>query len=79
MLTKWFEKWLCEIPGHLWCLLDEFWSVLVRPGVVLVWLWCVLGGLFTGAVLPGQLCSPVPFSPPMVNSNAFCWGFKRFN
>ena len=36
MLTKWFEKWFCEIVGHLWCLLDEFWRLLVSSTKLLL-------------------------------------------
>ncbi len=34
MLTKWFEKWFCEIVGHLWCLLYKFWTLLMSSDVV---------------------------------------------
>ena len=44
MLTKWFEKWLCEIVEHLWCLLGEsgvLWCVLV-------WSWFGSGVFLVG-------------------------------
>ena len=76
MLTKWFEKWFCEIPGHLWCLLDELRRVLMCSGEVLHLFGRLLAGMHPwspGAVRRGNPWAPGAVRRALVRSDAFSW------
>ena len=52
------EKWICEVVEPLWCLLREFWSLMVSSGKV-----------FQGFSLILCVCSNVLDGPACVCSN----------
>ena len=60
------EKWICQIVEPLWCLLREFWSLLVSSGRVFrgfPFILCVCSNVLVGLacvcsnVLEGLACS----------------------